>query len=443
MLKKIKFCLLDFISAVQASKIYSTEHPKYSERLENAFQRIKSILNEKNELVIGIVEEELAWEDEILFEVSQKSKSLIHYLQDKGIERICFHKNLQIEDFEKFIKLLSVSKKDAQEDNENKFTMRGIKNIDAGKMKSFTPEWEVKENTKKKYENTLKTVSQTISSALNTEEIDYMDLRFNILNVMENFMGKHNELINLLSVKNKDMVTFAHLLNVAILSMYITAKMGYPKDDVLDIGTAALFHDVGKLSISKKILIKKSKLTEKEFTKIEDHPVSGSNILVDYIPTLGVLPAVVAFEHHMGIKGKGYPRVDYPQRPHVASLIVSMCDVYDALAQKRSYKNDFPPLQIYNIMQMEKGKLFDAELLDEFFKIMGVWPIGTIVGLSNKKIAVVKNINKKDIFSPRVEILSKTGRGKIFDLSDIQSGIKISRSLNPFNGGKKYLALIN
>jgi HD-GYP domain-containing protein (c-di-GMP phosphodiesterase class II) len=403
------------------------------------------VLKEKKELVIGIVEDEIAWEDEIFFDLSQKLRSLVLYLQERGIERIYFNQALNKSELEKFITFLITAKGDLPKDPHEYLSAHGVKNIRAGKIRTLASDQEEKSKTSveqiKQYENSLKTISQSFDKLLNEEDIDYLDLRFNVLNVMENFMGRHQELLNLISVKKKDMVTFVHLLNVSILSMYIASKLGFSKDDVLDIGIAALFHDIGKISISLRILKKKTKLGEDEFRKIQDHTVLGTKILTNHIDMLGILPVVVSFEHHMRYDLKGYPKVDFPHTPHLASYIVSLCDVYDALTQRRTYKKDYPPIEIYNLMIKEKGKLFEPKLLAKFFKIMGVWPIGTIVSLSNRSIAIVREANERDIFRPVVEVISPKNRKGTIDLIKKEE-ISINKALNSFAEGKKYLEML-
>ncbi len=445
MLNKIKVTLIHLLSAIQTGKIYSPEHPKYHEFIEQSHNSLQEVLKEKKELVIGIVEDELAWEDEIFFDLSQKLRSLVLYLQERGIERIYFNQSLTKNELEKFITFLITPKVDLPKEPHEYLSAQGVKNIRAGKIRTLTSNQKEKSKTSveriKQYENSLKTVSQSFDKLLNEEDIDYLDLRFNILNVMENFMGRHQELLNLISVKKKDLMTFVHLLNVSILSMYIASKLGFSKDDVLDIGIAALFHDIGKISISLRILKKKSKLAEDEFLKIQDHTILGTKILTRYVDMLGILPIVVSFEHHMRYDLKGYPKVDFPHTPHLASYIVSLCDVYDALTQRRTYKKDYPPIEIYNLMMKEKGQLFDPKLLAKFFKIMGVWPIGTIVSLSNRSIAIVREANERDVFRPVIEVISPKNRRGTIDLLK-NKDISIKKSLNPFAEGKKYLDML-
>jgi HD-GYP domain-containing protein (c-di-GMP phosphodiesterase class II) len=175
---------------------------------------------------------------------------------------------------------------------------------------------------------------------------------------------------------------------------------------------------------------------------MKHHTTQGAEILVKYTEAMGMLPTVVAYEHHLRYDMKGYPQLAHLRKPHTASMIVSMCDVYDALAQRRSYKKDFPPKKIYNIMMDGKGSSFEPELLESFYRVLGVWPIGTIVSLSNRKIAIVRKTNEKDIFSPVVEVIYSKKSNEVIDLSEKTTKLKITKSLNPFKEGKKYLELI-
>ena len=137
----------------------------------------------------------------------------------------------------------------------------------------------------------------------------------------------------------------------------------------------------------------------------------------------------------------GYPRSPYTRRPHTASMMVSICDVYDALALKRSYKNDYPPEKILEVMMLERGKMFDPELLDKFFQFMGAWPVGTLVALSDGRIGVVQSVNEDDAMRPLVRVIAPENAGETVDLAG--SGIvRILRSINPHDEGARYLPLV-
>jgi HD-GYP domain-containing protein (c-di-GMP phosphodiesterase class II) len=369
---------------------------------------------------------------------------LILYLIESGIQRIVIHKDFQKEELIKFISLLTAPKGEKTGDLHGLLLLEGVKNIEVGKIRAHS--LEEKEKIEKTpipvSDDALDKLSESVAKVLNDEAIDYLDLRFNILNFMEYFTGRHQELLNLISMKKKDLATFLHLLNVSLLSMYFSSKLGYSKDDVLDIGVAGLFHDIGKLSLARKLIKKKEKLKEEEFAQIKHHSILGAKLLLMYVESLGTLPVVTAFEHHTRYDLRGYPRLTFPYKAHPISAIIAICDVYDALHLKRTYKKDYPPNKIYRIMIKERGKYFDPDLLDHFFNHVGVWPVGAIVSLSDGRIAVVREQNKKDIQYPRIEVISPPDKTEMVDLLVAKKHVKIDYALNSFKEGKKYLDLI-
>jgi len=222
--------------------------------------------------------------------------------------------------------------------------------------------------------------------------------------------------------------------------MYLACRLGFSRKDSTSISIAGMFHDIGKLYIKRNILQKPGRLKVDEFSEMESHTVLGVEILMKQTEALTVLPSVVAFEHHIGYDCSGYPKISLLKKPHIASLIIMVCDIYDALTRRRSYKSDYPPEVIYEIMLNERGKKIFPPVFDKFFQIMGVWPRGTIVSLNNGKICIVRKENENDIFSPQVELVEEPGKG-IINLAD-DKRFKVSHSLNPFREGKQYIDLI-
>lgn len=445
----LKDTLSNLMSAIQAAKIYTIGHPKFEDFIDRAYKSLQEMLKEKTELVIGIVEGELSIEHDIFFDLSHKLQPVINYLLENKIEKIVFHRALEREELISFISFLTTPQEERKQDIEDSLLLLGIKNIKAGKiraaeMKALSPELSGKAKSFfEKYKYSLDIVDKYTEKVLNEEEFDSLELRFNVIHFLENLLGMYQEFLDLTRVKRKDLTTFVHLLNVTVLSMYISSKFGFSKDEVLDLGIAALFHDVGKLSISRGLLQKKGKLEEKEFSIMEHHTDLGAEILLKYVDALGTLPAVVAFEHHLRYDLKGYPKLPFYRKPHPISLLVSQCDVYDALAQKRPYKKSFPPLQIYEIMKKGEGKSFDPMLLDEFFRILGIWPVKTIVRLSDGSIAVVREQNENDIFNPKVEVISPEDKKGFVNLGEKKERLKIENSLDPYKEGKRYLHMVN
>lgn len=446
MTENIQSVIKDFLSSLQTARLYPEWHPEFKKAVDKAFQALNEALSERQDLIIGIIGEELAFEKEIFFELSKFARPMVLYLKGRGIEKIQIQRGLEFEELSKFFSLLVGAKEEIKEPQELLESL-GIRNISAGKITVSSECFALPDKDKTLtglldiYEKSADDVSDCIEHILNERDIDYLVLKLTMKNVMENLLGFHQEFLRLATIKRYDSKTFYHILNVSILSMYFAAKLGFAKEKVLEIGTAALFHDIGKLYISRKIIQKPGRLTDEEFGKIKSHVVMGTEILLRYVDTMGILPAVVCFEHHLKYNLKGYPKVSHYEKLHIASQIVALCDIYDALSHKRSYKSDYPPNMIYELMVSEKGASFESGLIDRFFRIIGVWPLGTIVLLTDKRIAVVRKEHEDDIFSPEVEVISPAEKKEAIDLRKTE-GVKIERFLNPFREGKQYLHLV-
>jgi putative nucleotidyltransferase with HDIG domain len=432
-----------FVQALQTAKLYGTEHAKFAKSVDKAFESFKAAFQEKPDLVFGIVGEELAFEKEVMFELSKSTRPMIIYLKSRGIERMDFHGSLIKEELYKFLVFLVTPKEELKKEPQEHLLILGIRNINVGHIKSTEERVGTgAADDLKLYESSLENFNRVLDNVLEDKDVDYLDLQFNVSNIFESLTSRHQELLKLTVLKRYDQVTFAHILNVSVLSMFFASKLGLPREEVLDIGIAALFHDIGKTHVSRKIIKKTDKLTDEEFEAIKGHTVYGAEILLKYVDTLGQLPVLAAFEHHVKTGFQSYPKMPYPCKPHLSSAIIGVCDIYDALSARRSYKKSMPSMMVYEILLKEKEKLHSPELVDDFFKIMGVFPIGTLVLLSDSRIGVVRLQNEGDIFSPKVEVVYPADKREVLDLKGNTLGLKIEKSLDPLAEGQPYVSLI-
>jgi HD-GYP domain-containing protein (c-di-GMP phosphodiesterase class II) len=163
-------------------------------------------------------------------------------------------------------------------------------------------------------------------------------------------------------------------------------------------------HDIGKVKTPLEILTKPSALTPREFEIMKRHPVQGAEMLRVATEMPKVAP-IVAFEHHLRLDGTGYPFG--LQRPvlNLATQLVGIADVYDAMRSKRSYQQAFPTDRIIEVMRRNDGKQFDQHLVRRFVDLMGVYPPGSVVRLTTGEIAVVVENDGPDPSQPTVKVL--------------------------------------
>jgi putative nucleotidyltransferase with HDIG domain len=180
--------------------------------------------------------------------------------------------------------------------------------------------------------------------------------------------GRHI-VLPLLQLKEFDQYTTTHSLNVAVLSMGLAEWLGCSPSEVRAYGMAGLLHDIGKVRIPLEILVKPGKLTAEERVVMNRHPQDGARSILQNEANLDVA-AIVAYEHHVMLNGGGYPRLHYRRDCALASRLVHVCDVYDALRTIRPYRDAWPAAKAEAYLVERSGEEFDPDLVRAFIAML-------------------------------------------------------------------------
>lgn len=264
----------------------------------------------------------------------------------------------------------------------------------------------------------------------NSPNIDIEALKNTVKNIIDNILSSKNTIIHATDIRKHDDYTFAHSVNVCVLSTLIGALLGYNQRMLYELSLGSLLHDIGKTQVPAEILNKPSSLTDEEFELVKAHSEIGFEIL-RHTQSFSVVPMHAAFQHHEKYDGSGYPRHLAGKEIHEYARIVAIADVYDALTSDRAYKNACAPDIARHIMLHESPGHFDPELLHMFFSHVAAYPIGTIVKLNTDFYAVVIDVQTGKVMHPTVRLLADPEKNLIInpqtiDLSenDINYSIK-------------------
>jgi putative nucleotidyltransferase with HDIG domain len=181
--------------------------------------------------------------------------------------------------------------------------------------------------------------------------------------------GDRRLMVPLLRLRSFDEYTTTHSLNVSVLSMALAEHLELSQGDVRAFGVAGLLHDVGKVRVPEEILNKPGKLTDEEREVMNRHPSEGARIILGREDDLD-LAAVVAYEHHIMIDGRGYPSFHYPRPCHHGSHLVHVCDVYDALRTRRPYRDAWPAAKVLSYIGERAGSEFHPDVARAFLAMM-------------------------------------------------------------------------
>mgnify|MGYP000651643589 CR=1 FL=1 len=208
----------------------------------------------------------------------------------------------------------------------------------------------------------------------------------------------------LCKLRNYDEYTYTHSINVSVLSIILGKHLGLKRDKLRLLGMGGMFHDVGKAVIPDAILNKPGKLSEREMEIMRTHPREGYEILRRQ-PGMPPLVARAALEHHERYDGKGYPQALNGADISLISRIVGVVDVYDALTSRRAYKDPLPPGKVLGMMYQWRLSDFQPDIVEHFIKSLGIYPVGSLVRLSNGEFAIVMDHNPDAPLRPLVKIV--------------------------------------
>ncbi|MGB6327298.1 MAG: HD domain-containing phosphohydrolase [Halarcobacter sp.] len=195
-------------------------------------------------------------------------------------------------------------------------------------------------------------------------------LEFEVQKATQKLINREQETLNILgkTAEYKDPETASHVSRVAHYSKMLAREYGLSKVDQDLIFYASPFHDLGKVGIEDKILLKPGRLDKDEFEIMKTHAQIGYEILKDSQSEYLKAGAMIAISHHEKFDGNGYPSQIKGEDIHIFGRIVAVVDVFDALTSNRPYKRAWNFDDALNLLIQEKQKHFDPVIVDLFVK---------------------------------------------------------------------------
>lgn len=220
----------------------------------------------------------------------------------------------------------------------------------------------------------------------------------------------HDEdvLMEFAALKEFDEYTYYHSVNVALYSIAVGMRLGMDRIRLAHLGFAALFHDVGKVKLPRELIAKPEEFDDDDWEQIRRHPTLGALTLASLraIEREVGLSMAGAFEHHLKMDLTGYPRLTRPRALHLFSRIISICDAYDAMTSGRIYqKETISPDEAVRRLLYKGREWYDPLVLKAFVNVIGVFPVGTVVRLSDGKVAMVMRNDSADLYAPEVLVV--------------------------------------
>ena len=322
-------------------------------------------------------------------------------------QRLCKYVYVDVERSREIIapKLRTLSAKLSSEDKpkSNDITLQVVER----EQETFRKELKV---ARKVHHRTRGYIDQLLDDVRLGNSLDTDTARELVGEIADSISRSPNAMLWLTHMKKRDEYTSIHCMNVCILALTFGRTLGLERKQLDMLGLGALLHDIGKMSIPMEILNKPGRLTDEEFEMIKSHSMNGYNLLRQKNDMPGEVLDIVR-SHHERINGRGYPDGLTADFIGLLVQITSIVDVYDAITSDRCYHDGIAPHDALKNMFDWAGENFDADLVENFIKCLGIYPIGSMVELNTGHIGIVVSASEKARLRPIIlVVINKNGK---------------------------------
>jgi len=384
----------------RAVQLYPPQHPSYTEALERTTGAVNDCTLD-GPFVLNLHQGRLYSGSHPLSADSPAASSLAETMERHGIESLTFEPGFGAADAIGLVDVLNL-RPEAGLDVQVELQGRGVANVLVAALTADDDDEEIREERDRTRERdramyrqlvtTLRGIDQQASSggSPNLEHASAM-----VGDIMSRLVEDESAVLGMALMNSKDDSALFHSVNVMIYSLTLGLGLGLPDEGLLALGMSAMLHDVGKAAFD---------LSDPEQARAAQllHPKVGAEIL-GRLAEADRTPMLVAYEHHMGADGSGFPDrpADYIGHPY--SRMVAIADRYEHLVKGEGGASVSPDRAVMQVLR-EAGKALDPLFVRLFVRALGVFPVGCVVRLSDQSVAVVR-AKSDDLLAPVVRVV--------------------------------------
>jgi putative nucleotidyltransferase with HDIG domain len=253
-------------------------------------------------------------------------------------------------------------------------------------------------------------INRVLDEARLGKTLDTKETKGAVTQMVSAVTANPNSMLWLANLRLKHERTASHCLNSAILCIAFGKHIGLSEVDLNMLGQGAMLHDIGKVRLAPGILDKAGALTESEMQIVRRHPIDGEAVL-KLTRQLPDKVLEIVRHHHERIDGKGYPDGLVGDQVPLGARIVGMVDTYDSLTSETPYNMAKTPADALGVLRSEGADAFGKDMVQEFIRCLGIYPIGSLVQCNNGALAVVVSSTPASRLKPVIMVI-RDERGK-------------------------------
>ena len=257
------------------------------------------------------------------------------------------------------------------------------------------------------YEEYMNYIEQVFTHYATNKEIDQKEIEETVQELCI-FIKEHRRYIlrvnGTIDASKKNFLVI-HSMRTTVLALAIALQLHIPLSKMIDLGVTCILHEIGMLRIPPQLYMTSRKLNPNEKAQITKHTLFGYTIVKDLGFSLPIQLGVL--EHHEKENGTGYPRHLTGDKITPNGKIIAVACTYEAISSPRSYKDERSTFDALIELIQNKDHIYDDSILKGLLYTVSLYPIGTYVYLSNRKIAEVIDSNPENPKCPVVQMLTE------------------------------------
>ncbi|MCL1818696.1 MAG: HD domain-containing protein [Spirochaetaceae bacterium] len=264
------------------------------------------------------------------------------------------------------------------------------------------------------YKEMLDFVEKRFTDFVTKNELSIKLISEQVKETLEKVKNRKNYILRLADMQAQEKsYIVAHSVKTTILCSAVGAQLKQPPHKLIELGTAALLHEIGMIRLPPQLYMSDKVLSVEEKRAITAHTVLGFKILKQFAFPMPVCLAVL--EHHEHPDGTGYPRGITDERISLPAKIVGLCSAYAALVSKRPYRAGKESHSVLLELLQGKGKQYDESVLKALVTCLSLYPVGSYVLLANGTRGLVVESNVENPRAPTIKVLVSQAGAKLAD----------------------------
>lgn len=394
---------LEMIAALsgarKATHLYPPAHPKYKEAVEELVGAVRECVS-AGPFTLNVHLGRLYQDSRVLPTDAPGAHAMAEALEAHRVESVTFEPDISEHDAVTLVEVLAM-RPSAALDVAAELEHRGA---DAIKIAAFVDEdaAEAEERDRLRQQDRalykrLVGVMRTLAARIQeTGEPNVGEAGTIVEGILARLMEDSAAVMGLATMNGQSESNLFHSINTMIYSLILGNELGIPEEGLNSLGVSALLHDIGKVAFDA------NDPAQTEAARYL-HPKVGADIL-SRLPEQDRTPLLVAYEHHMGNNGSGYPEREEGYVTHPYSRMVAIANRYDRLTTPAPEGLGFTPDQAVIQLLRDTSQMLDQTLTRLFVKSLGVFPVGCVVRLADHSVGVVC-ARGEDVLHPRVRLM--------------------------------------